>query len=65
MQTKKAAPFGITNNTQEELQPITSITKDIYKMPESSCALARQNQRSIWFCLDFLLLLFFVSRQKK
>jgi len=35
------APFGITNNTQQALRPITSITKVVYKMPGSSCALAR------------------------
>jgi hypothetical protein len=65
MQTKKTAPFGIPNNTQHKLRPITSVTKVIYKMPESSCALACQKQRSICFWLPFSLFLSFGQAKER
>ena len=34
-------------------------------MPESSCALARQNQRSNWFCLEFSFVTFLCFKTKK
>jgi len=60
-----SAPFGTSNNTQQKLRPIISMTKVIYKMPESSCALARQNQRSNWFCLEFSFVTFLCFKTKK
>ena len=52
LQAIGTAPLEFTNNTQQELRPITSLTKSNYKLSECSCALARQKQRSICFCLD-------------
>jgi len=60
MQTKKTAPFGIPNNTQQGLRPIISLTKSNYKLLECPCALARQKQRSPAYA-GFLAALFFVS----
>ena len=36
MQTKKTAPLEFTNNTQQELRLITSLTKSNYKLSECS-----------------------------
>jgi len=40
MQAKNTAPFDVSKSTNQELRPITSITKSNYKYFESSCALA-------------------------
>jgi hypothetical protein len=61
-----STPFGITNNTQQELRPITSLTKSNYKLSECLCALARQNQRSNWFLAAlFFVSFFWASKEKK
>ena len=65
MQTKKTAPFGIPNYTEQELLPITSLTKSNYKLSECSCALACQKQRSICFWLPFSLFLSFGQAKER
>ena len=55
MQTKKTAPFGISHNTKQPFHLINSVSKTNYKTSYSTCALARQNRRSILFCLDLFV----------
>jgi hypothetical protein len=65
MQAKKTVPFNVSNYTKQHLQPITPIKKCNYKKNDSSCALACQNQRSIWFWLHFSLVLSFVQAKER
>ena len=44
---------------------ISSMAKCFYKLSDSSCALARQNQRSNWFCLEFSFVTFLCFKTKK
>jgi hypothetical protein len=57
MQTKKTAPFGGSNRTKQADSNYQFNPECNYKLFECSCALARPNQRSIWFGLEFSLLL--------
>jgi len=57
MQTKKTAPFDVSNSTKQTDSNYQFNQECNYNLFECSCALARPNQQSIWFGLDFSLLL--------
>ena len=52
MQTKKTAPFDVSNSTKQTDSNYQFNQECNYNLFECSCALARPNQRSIWFGLD-------------
>jgi len=65
MQTKKTAPFDATNNTKQDLHPISSIRRIISKYKDCSCALTSQKQWSICFWLAFFLFLSFGQTKER
>ena len=69
MPGRNTAPFGVANNTKQNIRPDITLQKVFLNYSDSLCALARTNGRSHSFVLDLFFVILsdylFPSREKE